>query len=182
MPSPTTRTLTIGGNDVGFSGILEECVTLSVTSPFGDPCQKHYTAGGTDKLATAVAATGPKVAAVLQAIRARAPQARILLVGYPDILPVTGRGCWPVVPIASGDVPYLRATEVSLDQTLAQVAEANGATFVDTYTPTIGHDVCQPRGTKWIEGLVPTSPAYPFHPNQLGQQAMASQVLAALRL
>lgn len=174
-------TLTIGGNDVGFSTILKECIALSVTSPFGNPCQQHYTAGGTDQLASAVAATGPKVAAVLEAIHARAPQARILLAGYPDILPSTGTGCWPLVPIAHGDVPYLRGTQLALNQVLAQVAAANGATFVDTYTATTGHDVCTAPGAKWIEGLVPTSAAYPFHPNRLGQQAMANQVLAALR-
>lgn len=173
-------TVTIGGNDVGFSGILKECATLSITSPFGNPCQRHYTAGGTDQLAAAVAAASPKVAAVLQGIRTRAPQARILLVGYPDILPSTGTGCWPAVPLAHGDVPYLRATEVALNSTLAQEAAANGATFVDTYTATIGHDVCQRPGVKWVEGLIPTSLAYPFHPNQLGQQAMATQTLAAL--
>lgn len=175
-------TLTIGGNDIGFSSIIEECTKLSVTNPFGNPCQKHYTAGGTDQLAAAIAAAGPKVAAVLQGIHSRAPQARILLVGYPDILPNTGTGCWPVVPLAHGDVPYLRSTEIDLNQTLAQEAAANGATFVNTYTATIGHDVCQSPSVKFVEGLVPTSPAYPFHPNQKGQQAMASQVLAALGL
>ena len=174
-------TVTIGGNDVGFSGILKECAILSATSPFGNPCQKHYTAGGADQLAAAVAATGPKVATVLQEIRARAPQALILLVGYPDILPNAGSGCWPLVPIAHGDVPYLRGTEIGLNQTLATVAAANGASYVDTYTASIGHDACQSPGTKWVEGLVPTSPAYPFHPNQRGQQAMANQVLATLR-
>jgi len=61
---------------------------------------------------------------------------------------------------------------------LASAAAANGATFVDTYTATIGHDAC--ASVKDVEGLVPTSPAYPFHPNQRGQQVMAGQVLAAL--
>lgn len=173
-------TITIGGNDFGFSTVLKECATLSATNPLGNPCQQHYTSGGTDQLAAAVAATGPKVATVLQDIHARAPQARVFLVGYPDILPNTGTGCWPLVPLAHGDVPYLRSTEQSLNAMLSQEAAANNATFVDTYTATIGHDVCQPTGTKWIEGLVPTSPAYPFHPNKLGQQAMANQVQAAI--
>jgi hypothetical protein len=35
-------------------------------------------------------------------------------------------------------------------------------------------------GVRWVEGPVPASPAFPFHPNQRGQQAMARQVLAAL--
>jgi hypothetical protein len=173
-------TLTIGGDDVGFLGVLETCAALSLTDLFGNPCQRHYTAGGTDRLAAAVSATAPKVAAVLRGIHARAPSARVLLVGYPDILPATGDGCWPEVPFAVGDVPYLRGVEVSVNQMLARTAAANGATFVDTYTPTTGHDACQSPQVKDIEGLIPTSLAYPFHPNLRGERVMARQVVAAL--
>ena len=59
-------------------------------------------------------------------------------------------------------------------------AAAHNATFVDTYTASVGHDACQAPGTKWVEGLIPTSLAAPFHPNRLGEQEMAQQVLAAL--
>ncbi len=58
----------------------------------------------------------------------------------------------PGVPLAHGDVPYLRATEVALNRTLARAAAASHATFVDTYRATIGHDVCQPPGTRWDPG------------------------------
>jgi lysophospholipase L1-like esterase len=173
-------TLTIGGDDIGFTGILETCAKLSLTDLIGNPCQRHYQAGGTDQLVAAINAAAPKVAAVLQGIETRAPDARVLLVGYPDILPTTGDGCWPLVPFAFGDVPYLRGIEVDLNQMLAQTAAANGATFVDTYQATIGHDACAGASTKDVEGLVPTSLAYPFHPNQRGEQAMAQQVVAAL--
>jgi len=77
-------------------------------------------------------------------------------------------------------VPYLRGVEKALNSMLAAEAAANNATFVDTYTASIGHDVCQAPGTKWVEGLLPTAPAAPFHPNRLGEQGMAQQVLAAL--
>ena len=179
-PRDSLVTITIGGNDIGFKSILATCVVLSVTSPSGHPCERHFTAGGTDQLAARVAAAGPKVAAVLAGIHRRAPHARVLLVGYPDILPNTGTGCFPDVPLAHGDVPYLRATEVALNRTLARAAAASHATFVDTYRATIGHDVCQRPGIRWIEGLIPASPAFPFHPNGRGQQAMARQVLTAL--
>lgn len=174
-------TLTIGGEDVGYTGILETCATLSLTDLFGDPCQRHFTAGGADRLAAAINATAPKVAAVLRDIHVRAPLARVLLVGYPDILPSQGDGCWPEMPFAFGDVPYLRGVEISLNQMLARTAAANGATFVDTYTATIGHDACQSPAVKDVEGLIPTSLAYPFHPNRRGEQVMAARVLAALR-
>jgi lysophospholipase L1-like esterase len=179
-PATSLVTLQIGGNDIGFLGIVEHCAELSVTNPAGAPCKDHLTSGGTDQLANAIQQTAPKVAWVLQAIHQRAPGARVLLVGYPVILPNTGHGCWPVMPVAYGDVPYLRGVELKLNKMLAGEAAANGATYVNTYTDSIGHDVCQVPGVKWVEGLVPTSPAAPFHPNALGEQAMAKQVLAAL--
>ena len=178
--STTLVTLQIGGNNIGFSDIIVHCTTLSLTNPFGSPCKDHYTSGGTDKLRAKINAAATKVAAVLQGIHADAPNARVFLVGYPVILPNSGSGCWPLVPIAFGDVPYLRGVEKALNSMLAAVAAANNATFVDTYTASIGHDVCRAPGTKWVEGLIPTSLAAPFHPNQLGEQSMARQVLAAL--
>jgi lysophospholipase L1-like esterase len=173
-------TLTIGGNDIGFVDIILTCAAESLVSPFGDPCTDQYTAGGTDQLAAAINATGPKVAAVLQAVHQRAPQAKVLVVGYPDILPEHNNGCWPLEPIAYGDVSYLRATEKRLNAMLAAQAAANGAQYVDTYTPTIGHDICQLPGTKWIEGAVPLAAAAPFHPNAQGEAAMAAAVESAL--
>lgn len=173
-------TLGIGGNDIGFVSIILTCAGLSLTNPFGDPCTAHYTAGGSDQLAALINATEPKVAAVLQAIRRRAPQARVLVVGYPDILPEHNNGCWPLEPIAYGDVSYLRATEKRLNAMLATAAGQNGAQYVDTYTPTIGHDICQLPGVKWIEGIVPLSPAAPMHPNAKGEAAMARAVESAL--
>ena len=176
----TLVTLGIGGNDIAFSDIVLVCSALSFTNPFGAPCKGHYTSGGTDRLARAVAQTGPKVAAVLADIHRLAPAARVLVVGYPVIVPSTGRGCWPLVPFAFGDVPYLRGVELKLNQMLASEAAAHGATYVNTYTDSIGHDVCQAPGTKWMEGIVPTMPAAPVHPNALEEKAMARQVLAAL--
>jgi hypothetical protein len=178
--STTLVTLQISGNDIGFSDIIVHCTTLSLTNPFGSPCKGHYTSGGTDRLRAKIDAAAPKVAADLRGIHADAPNAHVFLVGYPVILPNSGDGCWPLVPIAYGDVPYLRGVEKALNSMLAAEAAANNATFVDTYTASIGHDVCRVPGTKWVEGLIPTALAAPFHPNRLGEQGMAQQVLAAL--
>lgn len=176
----TLVTIGVGGNDLGFSSIVIHCASLSWTDPFGAPCQDHYTSGGTDQLKSQISATAPKVAAVLEAIHQRAPNARVLLIGYPVILPNSGYGCWPFVPIAFGDVPYLRGAEHDMNQMLAGEAAAHDATYVDTYTDSIGHDFCQATGVKWMEGLVPTSLAAPVHPNGLGEKAMAQQVEAAI--
>jgi len=172
--------LTLGGDDMGFLNVLKECVKLSFTRPWGSPCEAHYAPGGHDQLAAGVTAEAPKMARILAAIEARAPRARIVVVGYPAMFPQSG-GCWPAVPITHGDVAYLRGIEVKVNAMLAAAAKAAGATFVNTYAPTTGHDFCTPESVRDVEGLVPGSLALPFHPNARGQQAMANAVLAAIK-
>ncbi len=172
-------TLSIGGNDIGFGEIISECSTRSPREPLGSACEDFYTADG-DEVAARIDETAPKIAAALDEIESRSPDARVLLVGYPAILPDTGPGCFPVVPFSAGDVAFLRETEKALNAMLAEQATAAGVEYVDTYTPFIGHDVCTLPGTKWIEGVVPTAPAAPVHPNSLGMLAMAQAVLAEL--
>jgi lysophospholipase L1-like esterase len=170
-------TLGIGGNDIGFSGIIEDCVTLW---PFGSPCRDRYVVNGVDELSGRIAATGPRIAAVLDEIHVRSPAARVLVVGYPAIFPDTGSGCWPSMPMAYGDVPYLRAKEKELNAMLASQAAARGATYVDVYTPSIGRDACRSSGTRWVEPIIPANAAAPVHPNARGMAGMAAAVVAAL--
>jgi hypothetical protein len=177
--SAATRTVTlqIGGNDIGFTSIIENCASAS---PFGHPCQDKYVVNGHDALADRIAAAAPKVAAAIQGIHARSPQARVFVVNYAAILPESGSGCWPTVPLTWADVPYLRGVERGLNAMLAQQAAGNGATLVDDYTASIGHDACKPSSTKWVEPLVPTHAAAPFHPNARGEAGIAGVVATAV--
>lgn len=169
--------LGIGGNDIGFTEIIVNCIT---GKPSGTPCQDHYVVNGTDELATRVAGTAPKVSAVLAGIKVRAPHAKILVVGYPAILPDTGPGCFPQMPIAPNDVPYLRATQKRLNAMLSAQATAAGATYVDTYAPSIGHDACKAPNVRWVEPLQPVNPAAPVHPNLAGMLAISLFVILAV--
>jgi lysophospholipase L1-like esterase len=103
-PDTDLVTLTIGGNDIDIGDLWVSCARLGATNPLGDPCERQATAGGTDRYAQRIAATAPKVARVLEGIRARSPRARVLLVGYLRLLP-PALGCYPAFPIARGDVP-----------------------------------------------------------------------------
>jgi lysophospholipase L1-like esterase len=170
-------TVGIGGNDAGLLSVVEECAKLDIIRPFGSACKSHYTSGGSDPNVAAVNATGPKVAAVIQGIHARAPQAEVMVVGYPDGLPTNGSSCWPLVPISAGDITYVNSLETSLNTVLRNTANANGAKYVDTFTSSIGHDACKSSGTAWVNGIVPTSAAFPLHPNKAGETNMANQVL-----
>lgn len=171
--------LTLGGDDLGFLNVLHKCVGLSWTNPWGSPCERHYTSGGIDQLAALVVREAPKLTAVLTAIHAHAPSARVVLVGYPDLFPEHG-GCWPVVPITDGDLSYLRGIAVQLNAMLATAAKATGTTFVDTYAPTVGHDFCSDGKVRYVEGLIPGSLTAPFHPNAKGQAEIASLILKTL--
>jgi lysophospholipase L1-like esterase len=172
-------TVTIGGNDIGYTDIILTCAQLSFSDPLGDPCRRHAAAGGSDLYAERILAAAPKVADVLRGIRERSPDATVVLVGYLRILPPAG-GCWPVVPISRGDVPYLDGLEQQLTKMLATQAEANEAVFIDAYAASLGRDTCQLPTVKWVEGLLPTSPAYPVHPNGAGMRAVADLTLGSL--
>jgi lysophospholipase L1-like esterase len=170
--------LTIGGNDIGFSEVAQSCITLN---PFSSPCKEKYDSGGHDQLAERIEATAPKVAAVLQGIHARSPKARVYVLNYPAIFPETGNGCWPQMPVSFSDAPYLRATEQRLDAMIATQAAANGATLVNWYNASIGHDACKSSSVRWVEPLVPNNPAAPIHPNQSGMQGGANLLVAAAK-
>jgi len=172
-------TVGIGGNDADLIGVAEECVELDILWPYGDRCKAHYQSGGTDTEVAAIDAVEPKVAAVIQGIKTRAPHAAVLVVGYPDGLPQNGTNCYPIVPFSDADVSWFNSLEIDLNGVLAQAAAANGATFVNTFTSSIGHDACQ-GSNAWVNGLLPTSAAYPLHPNATGEANMARQVEAAL--
>lgn len=176
--STTVVSLTIGGNDIGFSEVAESCITVN---PFSHPCLDKYDSGGVDQLKARIEATAPKVAAVLQGIHTRSPAAKIYVVNYPAIFPETGSGCWPQMPLGFQDVPYLRSTEQRLNSMLATQAAANGATLVNWYQASIGHDACKSTSTRWVEPLVPGTLAAPIHPNKQGMAGGAATLVAAVK-
>jgi lysophospholipase L1-like esterase len=172
-------TVTISGNDIGFTSIAEDC--LSATPSTGSPCRDKYVVDGSDEISRRIAETAPKVAAVLEGIHTRSPSAHVLVVNYSAILPHTGPGCYPTMPVADGDVPWMRAKQEELNAMLAQQAAGNDARVVDIYAASIGHDACAPPGLRWVEPFVPANAAAPLHPNLLGMKAMADLVVAATR-
>ncbi|MCR6484744.1 SGNH/GDSL hydrolase family protein [Amycolatopsis sp. OK19-0408] len=182
-PSTDLVTVGIGGNDIGLASAVTKCLNLLPIST----CKAKFTAGGIDQLENAITATEPKIATSLQAIQERSPNARILLVNYLAGLPASGKGCWPVIPVADGDIAYLQEKFRHMNAMLARVAAANDVELVDTYTPTVGHDACQAPTVRYVEGLIPVSVsnplllAFPFHPNGAGAAAQSEIVLDAVQ-
>lgn len=174
--TPNTKlvTLTLGGNDVGFADILAMCWSLAGPEGKGSPCKDKYTADGKDVLGERINTMEGRIRGVLQDVRRRSPDAKVIVVGYPALFPDNGADC-AEVPFAEGDFAFLRDVTKKVNRALERQAVAGGVgmSFADTYTPTIGHDMCQPRDRRWIESLTPAADTLAAHPNVTGQFVMA---------
>ncbi len=68
-------------------------------------------------------------------------------------MPATG-GCFTKMPIAKGDVPYVRGIQATLNDAVRRAAAATGATYVNLNGVSNGHDACQPIGVRWVEPVL----------------------------
>ncbi|QCW51729.1 SGNH/GDSL hydrolase family protein [Nocardioides dongxiaopingii] len=173
-------TMTIGGNDSGvFIGAILACGVAGVSSlGRGNPCEQQH---GDSFEQTVRDTTYPSLVRALRAVHRRAPSARVAILGYPWIVPRRD-GCFAQMPIARGDVPYLRSLQRTLNDAVRRAARATGSTYVDLNRASDGHDACQPIGTRWVEPILLGTNPVVVHPNARGERAMARQVVRRLRL
>ncbi|MYW16685.1 SGNH/GDSL hydrolase family protein [Streptomyces sp. SID2955] len=175
-------TLTIGGNDNGtFINAVTACGTAGVLSAGrGSPCKDKYGTSFDDQIDSD---TYPALRTALGSVRAKAPHARIAVLGYPWITPATADpSCFVKLPLATGDVPYLHSLQAHLNAVVRRAAEETGAVYVDFSAVSAGHDACQAAGTRWIEPLLFGQNVVPVHPNALGERRMAEHTLEVLGL
>ncbi|MBO0845668.1 MAG: SGNH/GDSL hydrolase family protein [Nocardioides sp.] len=173
-------TMTIGGNDNNtFISAILLCGAAGVsTLGQGSPCRDTY---GNRFRHDIRHKTYPALVKVLRAVRHHAPHARVAILGYPWILPRT-EGCFDKMPVARGDVPYLRDIQATLNDAVRRAAAATGATYVDMSRVSEGHDACQPQGVRWIEPVLQGTNPVVVHPNSLGEQHMATHTMRVLGL
>ncbi|WP_026303818.1 SGNH/GDSL hydrolase family protein [Jongsikchunia kroppenstedtii] len=180
--SPRTKlvTLMIGGNDENvFGQTVAQCVAAGATTGFtGHPCQDRY---GNSIADTVNSQTYPNLVNAYRAVRAHAPNATVAVINYPTILPNKVQGC-PGFPVAPGDVPYTYSLQKTLNDAIARAAKTVGFTVVDAASASVGHDSCQPVGTRWVEPLITDQQLVPVHPNALGERQMAMLAGKALGL
>ena len=140
-PGVDLVTVGTGGNDQQvFAQLTRRCPELRRRDPDGSPCRDHMRSGGKDALLSALAATRTRVTELVGEIRELAPDALVLVVGYPQI--VSPENICDKLPLARGDYAYAREVNLALTEALRSAAEANDATYVDVWAASKGHDIC----------------------------------------
>jgi lysophospholipase L1-like esterase len=179
-PDTELVTMTIGGNDSGvFINTIVQCGQAGLeTLGRGSPCKDRYGSSFEDTIRTT---TYPSLVEALSAVRAAAPDAEVAILGYPWIMPKTG-GCFDRMPVAEGDVPYVRGIQATLNDAVRRAAAATGATYVNMNKVSEGHDACQRLGVRWIEPVLQGTNPVVVHPNALGEEQMAAQARKVLGL
>lgn len=171
-PDTDVVTLQIGGNDIGFGGIATTCAEAAVTQT---SCKGAVEA---DRPFDRIAATAPEIAAVLEEIHRRSPEAEIHVLGYPGIFAIGPTASCPAMGVGEDDAQYLRGIQEALNEMIRSVADEDGRTYsdvtayVDVYAPSAGHTACDLPAIRWVEPLVPVNAAAPVHPNLGGMTAI----------
>jgi lysophospholipase L1-like esterase len=173
-------TMTIGGNDSGvFIDTILRCGSAGLsTAGQGSPCKDRYGSSFQNTIRTT---TYPALVRALKAVRAKAPAARVAILGYPWIMPATV-GCFGKMPIATGDVPYVHGIQATLNDAVRRAAAATGATYVNLNRVSTGHDACKPIGVRWVEPVLQGTNPVIVHPNALGESRMAVRTMRVLGL
>lgn len=167
-------TISIGANDERIYGDLIRFCVQRATDPEGAPCTEADAAGGDLSVEARIDRTEERIAGVLAAITAEAPEARVVVVGYPQFAP--DERC-AQFPIGAGDVEFAQRVNELLVLAQERAAAAAGAEFLDLYELTEGHHFC--ADDPWVAGLHPTGPAVTYHP-YLKEQQVAAEALAEL--
>ena len=155
--STTLVSITIGGNDAGFSGVMETCVLSSTSSCL--TAVSNAEAFIRNSLPARLNAT-------LQTIRVRAPAAKIVLLGYPDLYDLSKSGT--CIGLSTKDRNALNGGADALDQALAGAATANRDTFADVRGQFAEHEICD--SGSWLNSVDIFAISSSYHPNASGQE------------
>jgi lysophospholipase L1-like esterase len=176
-PAADLVTVMVGGNDLGFGRVVAHCLV----DP--QPCSSVDA-----EVESALTRLGPALEDLYRQIRARAPQARLLVVGYPQLVADPAQSNLDTCPSLASPLPgrrvdaadsrWLREKGVRLSTVIEGAAKAAGATYVDVVAGFAGHEACS--ADPWLTGVLLNDLQGSFHPTVAGQAALARLVTRAL--
>jgi lysophospholipase L1-like esterase len=169
-------TIGVGGNDSGvFLTWLSQCSALAVNDPEGSPCADANATSGGDALLDKVADLEGRLRSVIEDVQDEAPNAAVIMVTYPQILPAQG-SCPDKVPFAAGDYAYINSIIAAQNDAIVAAAKDTGVEWVNVEKASLGHDICSKD--PWINGFTDdSSEGTLLHPFPEEQAAVALLIL-----
>jgi lysophospholipase L1-like esterase len=164
--STSLVTITIGGNDAGFSNVIINCALY------------YFTCGSAINEANEF--IKKKLPGLLETtykdIRAKATTAKVVVLGYPKLFTKEGATC-NVNFLTSGNEKKMNESAELLDGVIRGRAEAAKFTFVNPTGAFEPHEVCS--SSEWLNGQSnPLSESY--HPNVSGYAEFTTLIEAVL--
>ncbi|KRB78352.1 hypothetical protein ASE01_03480 [Nocardioides sp. Root190] len=160
-------TISVGGNDAGFTSVLTECA---------QPGWMSNCDGRIDTARSFIANTLPaRLNTLFASIKSRAPNAVVVVVGYPRLF--MGEDCNAATFFSPAEETRLNSTADLLNSKLASAASAKGFKWANPTSRFVGHAVCD--DVEWLNGFSsPVSESY--HPNRLGHSSGYKSLVAGL--
>lgn len=150
----TLVSITVGGNDEGFSTIMEDCIIFGTST-----CVSEIDAAEAD----ATANLPGKLANVYNGIKAKAPNAHVVVLGYPDFYDLT-KNCIGISQTSRTAIDGGINLLDSITQTAAQTA---GFTYAEVRTAFGGHEICD--SSSWLHSVDWWDLSESYHPTATGQ-------------
>jgi lysophospholipase L1-like esterase len=162
----TLVSITIGGNDVGFGPVMSTCVILPTSF-----CVHVVTAAEAE-----IRSVLPgQLSALLAAVSADAPNARVVVMGYPEPYDLSrSASCLGLSATDRNDLDHAAA---QLDAQLQAAADRYGDEFADVRPAFGGHQICD--SDSWMNSVDWLDIGASYHPNPAGQADAYYQVFSA---
>ncbi len=158
LSSATTLvSITIGGNDAGFANIMTTCVTSSDST---------CAAAVNTAEAYAQNTLPARLDATYNAIRSHAPNAHVVVLGYPHMYDLSASIC---IGLSGADHKKINEGADVLDSVIATRAAAHGFTFGDVRPTFNGHELCS--GDDWLHSIVISPSWESYHPTATGHSS-----------
>ncbi len=172
-------TLTVGGNDLRYVGSM-----VATAWRRHDPTSRMSALLGAqnpaiaDPTAASVDAVAADLVRIVEAVRFRAPRARVVLVDYLTVLGAAGRSS--VVDYAPAELSAFRLLQDALERAFRSAAGRTGARLVAASAHSRDHGLGSAE--PWINDFIPDvrRAGGSFHPNEAGMGAVAELLVTAV--
>lgn len=175
---PRVVTASVGGNDIGFGDILQECVAPHVNVHLTAANSCYATYEDRLELAQRIDREVPKLTSLFKQLRARSPNSALYVVGYPQIAVDTGN-CALNVHLNTSEIALSIEIIQHLNAAISQAAQAAGANYVDISQALAGHRLCETTsGQVAVNGLTAGNASGITITSEVGNKSLAIKFLS----